>query len=236
MGRFPLRGGMSSRVGKRGGKGVVVPWWKRAVDLGLLVSLAPVVLVVGLLIGCWIRAVSPGEVLFCQQRLGRGGKPFTMYKFRSMHVGAQTECHERHVRKLARSNRPLRKLDALGDPRLIVGGGVLRRSGLDELPQLINVLRGEMSLIGPRPCLPCEECFYNLCSCRRFDLLPGITGLWQVERDERTTFCEMLEMDERYVRELSIALDLRILVRTPVALLGQIRPARDAVRQMKSHS
>jgi lipopolysaccharide/colanic/teichoic acid biosynthesis glycosyltransferase len=232
MGRFPLRGGMSSRV--RGG--VVVPWWKRAVDLGLLVLLAPVVVVVGLLIGCWIRAVSPGEVLFCQQRLGRGGELFTMYKFRSMRVGAGSACHERHVRKLARSNAPLRKLDELGDPRLIVGGGLLRRSGLDELPQLINVLRGEMSLIGPRPCLPCEAGFYNLCGCRRFDLLPGITGLWQVERDERTRFCEMLEMDERYVRELSIALDLRILVRTPLVLLGKIRPVREAAQQMKWHS
>lgn len=232
MGRFPLRGGMLSRRRRIAG----VPRWKRSLDVVVLVLLAPVVVLVGLLVGCWIRMVSPGKVLFCQQRIGCGGVPFTMYKFRSMCAGAGTACHERHVQQLARSNRPLCKLDAMGDPRLIMGGKLLRISGLDELPQLINVLRGEMSLVGPRPCLPCEAGFHNLCGSRRFELLPGITGLWQVERNERTTFCEMLEMDETYVRNLSMGLDLRILMRTPIALLAQLRPPRESAQQVKSHS
>ncbi len=206
--------------------GVGLPRWKRVMDLCLLVVVAPAVVAAGVLVGCWIAVVSRGGVLFCQRRLGRGGVPFKLYKFRSMRAGAATGCHEEYVRDLVRNNRPLRKLDALGDPRVIPGGRLLRSLGLDELPQVLNVLRGEMSFIGPRPCLPCEAAFYDLCRCRRFDVLPGITGLWQVERNERTTFCEMLEMDERYVRELSLSGDLGILVRTPLALLGQVLAGR----------
>jgi len=225
------------RVGPgHAGVGVDFPRWKRVVDLVLVLLGAPVVLVVGGMIGCWIRAVSPGEVLFRQERIGRGGVAFTMYKFRSMRAGAATGCHEAHVKELVLGDRPLRKLDALGDPRVIPGGRLLRTLGFDELPQLINVLRGEMSLVGPRPCLPCEAGYCALSSSRRFELLPGMTGLWQVERDGRTTFREMLEMDDRYVRELSLGLDLRILVRTPVALLGQVLPGRGQAEAVNNRS
>jgi lipopolysaccharide/colanic/teichoic acid biosynthesis glycosyltransferase len=200
-----------------------VPRWKRVVDVGLvLLLLLPVAAGVGLLVAGWIRLVSRGGVLFRQTRVGRGGERFTMYKFRSMSAGVETATHEVYVRELMRHNRGLAKLDLIGDRRLIIGGRWLRMAGLDELPQLINVLRGEMSLVGPRPCLPSEAGFYPCASCRRFELLPGMTGLWQVERSEATTFSEMLEMDERYRREMSLALDLWILGRTPVALVSQL--------------
>ncbi len=114
------------------------------------------------------------------------------------------------------------KLDLLGDPRLIKGGCVLRMAGLDEIPQLINVLRGEMSLIGPRPCLPEEFTLHNADQRRRFNVQPGLTGLWQVRRTQSTTFTAMLEMDEEYVKRMSLWLDLQILAKTPAVLYRQI--------------
>lgn len=113
------------------------------------------------------------------------------------------------------------KLDVSGDSRLIMGGCLIRTSGLDELPQFINVLRGEMSLVGPRPCLPKEYEFYPEHIRQRFTVQPGLTGIWQVCRTQSTTFREMVKMDNDYVGHLTLFADLGIILKTPLALLGQ---------------
>jgi lipopolysaccharide/colanic/teichoic acid biosynthesis glycosyltransferase len=133
-----------------------IPKWKRVLDVACIVAATPVLLPLGLLIGLAIKAVSRGPALFKQDRVGYRGRHFTCYKFRTMRVGADTGMHEAHLQRLMASDGPMLKLDSGGDPRLIPGGRVLRSLGLDELPQVLNVLRGEMSLVGPRPCLAYE--------------------------------------------------------------------------------
>jgi lipopolysaccharide/colanic/teichoic acid biosynthesis glycosyltransferase len=140
-----------------------------------------------------------------------------------MKQGATTRIHEEHVEHLIRSNQPMTKLDIAGDPRLIKGGCFIRQAGLDELPQLINVLKGEMSLTGPRPCLPSEARHYAGHQMRRFQVLPGITGNCQVQREKSTTFLEMVAMDDEYVDQLSPLHDLSIILKTPIVLLGQMK-------------
>ena len=115
------------------------------------------------------------------------------------------------------------KLDALRDPRIFPFGRIMRRSYLDELPQLFNVLRGEMSLVGPRPCIPYEAQEYRRWQTRRFDTLPGMTGLWQVSGKNKTTFNEMINLDIRYANEWSLWMDMKIMLRTFPVLFGQIR-------------
>ena len=198
------------------------PVWKRAFDLGLILIILPVILVIALLVYCWIKVVSSGPVLFRQTRIGRGGKSFTIYKFRSMKPMAESSPHEAHVEHLIKSNQPMVKLDLSGDPRVIPGCRLIRMSGLDELPQLFNVLRGEMSLVGPRPCTPNEYALYEKYQLRRFTLQPGLTGLWQVKRTHSTTFREMVAMDDLYVDRLSLALDFKIVLETPGVLAKQL--------------
>ncbi len=188
-----------------------------------MLLILPFVAFFAFIVYCWIRIVSPGSVLFRQTRIGRGGKPFTIYKFRSMKLQALTDVHEAHVEHLIKSNLPMTKLDMVGDSRLIPGGCFIRTSGLDELPQFINVLRGEMSLVGPRPCLPKEYDLYDESQRHRFSVQPGLTGQWQVNRTETTTFSEMVRMDDEYVSRLSPLADLQIILRTPVALLQQMK-------------
>lgn len=197
-------------------------------DLSAVLIALPVLVVLMSLIYVWIQIVSPGAVLFRQTRVGRGGKLFTIYKFRSMKQQAGTQVHEAHVENLIRSNGPMVKLDFAGDPRLIKGGWLIRRAGLDELPQLINVLKGEMSLTGPRPCLPSEAKLYDSKQLRRFQVLPGLTGNWQVNRKESTTFREMVAMDDEYIDRLSPARDLTIILKTPIALFGQFKRSTKA--------
>jgi len=140
-----------------------------------------------------------------------------------MAAGADTAIHEAHTASLIESNTPMTKLDERGDTRLIPFGKVLRSAGLDELPQLINVLRGEMSLVGPRPCLPSEFKRYSPWQRERFRTLPGLTGLWQVSGKNRTTFNEMIRLDIQYRRNLSLWLDLKILLKTLPAVIVEIR-------------
>lgn len=205
------------------GEASAIPVWKRTSDILLVLLILPVVALVASLLYCWIQVVSPGSVLFRQTRIGRGGKPFTIYKFRSMNLSAPTDIHEAHVEHLIKSNKPMTKLDVTGDSRLIRGGCLMRTSGLDELPQFINVLRGEMSLVGPRPCLPNEFALYDPHQRQRFTVQPGLTGLWQVNRTHSTTFSEMVKMDCDYVDHLTAMTDFQIILRTPVALLGQMK-------------
>jgi len=202
--------------------GSAIPGWKRAIDLaGCLVAL-PLLVLCTLVMTVVTKLVSPGPVLFRQERVGYKGGRFKIYKFRSMHVHADPVGHQHYVKELVGSNAPMAKLDSRGDSRLLPGARLLRATGLDELPQIINVLRGEMSLVGPRPCLPTEAELYQPWQRERFDTLPGLTGLWQVSGKNRTTFGEMMHLDIRYVRTKAFWLDLRIIVMTLPALLVQV--------------
>ena len=202
------------------------PIGKRVADIALIVLAAPLWLPVMGGIACWIRIVSEGPVFFRQKRVGYGAGRFPLLKFRSMEAGADTEVHEKHVLKLMREGKPLTKLDLQGDSRLIPGGFILRALGLDELPQLFNVLAGEMSLIGPRPCTPRELSQYTNQQRERFLARPGLTGYWQVNGKNRTTFAEMVALDIDYRRHRSAILDLAILIQTGPALFMQLAEAR----------
>jgi exopolysaccharide production protein ExoY len=168
------------------------------------------------------RIASPGPVFYRQKRVGLGGRHFWIWKFRTMKVMAETQTHERYLEKLMRSDCPMTKLDAYGDQRLAPFGRVLRASGLDELPQIFNVLCGEMSLVGPRPCTPNEFAHYEPWQRERVNGLPGLTGYWQVNGKNKTTFNEMILMDLFYLNNLSVLLDLKIMLKTCTVIVGQL--------------
>jgi len=168
-----------------------------------------------------IRFISPGPIFYRQERVGYRRNRFMIFKFRTMHVNTETRTHEEYFAHLMRVDRPMAKLDGKGDSRLIACGRLLRASGLDELPQIFNVLRGEMSLVGPRPCLPHEFERYEPWQRKRVYALPGLTGYWQVNGKNKTTFKEMIAMDVFYSRNMSIWLDLSIILKTVPVLIGQ---------------
>jgi len=203
---------------------VKVPLGKRAFDLLCLVIALPTLLPLMLGIAALIKIVSPGPIFFTQDRIGFMGKRFRMFKFRTMRPNAETSSHQDYLKHLIKnSDTPMIKMDAKGDPRVIPFGRILRSSGLDELPQLINVLKGEMSLVGPRPCTPYEYEQFQPWHKQRFRALPGLTGLWQVSGKNRTTFNQMIELDIRYASDWSLQLDLRIICLTVPVLLSQIK-------------
>ncbi len=187
---------------------------------------APVWLPLGALIAAWVKLVSPGPALFRQERIGHLGARFLCLKFRTMKVNADTTVHREHLNHLMTSNRPMKKLDATGDRRLIPGGLWLRTLGVDELPQIINVLRGEMSLVGPRPSTAYEYEMFQPRHRRRCETLPGLTGLWQVKGKNRTTFEKMMELDITYVETKSLFLDVKIIAGTLPAILLQVWDVR----------
>lgn len=203
-----------------------LPLWKRSIDLICCLIALPVLILCTLIMTIITKLVSPGPVLFRQERVGYQGRRFKIYKFRSMHLNADTAGHQNYFKDLVGTNAPMVKLDARGDSRLIPGAWLLRASGLDELPQIINVLRGDMSLIGPRPCLPAEYDLYQPWQRERFTTVPGLTGLWQVSGKNRTTFDEMIHLDIRYARTKTLGLDLMIILKTLPALLVQIYDTR----------
>jgi lipopolysaccharide/colanic/teichoic acid biosynthesis glycosyltransferase len=139
-----------------------------------------------------------------------------------MHLNADEEVHEDYFKALIASDRPMAKLDGGADPRIFPAGKVIRRCYLDELPQLINVLRGEMSLVGPRPCLPYEAAEYDRWHTGRFKALPGMTGLWQVSGKNKTTFTEMVRYDIAYAQRLSSLRDIKILLRTLPSIVAEV--------------
>jgi len=202
-----------------------LPAWKRTLDIvGALVFLIlsiPVFLIYTL----YIKIVSPGPVLFKQKRLGFKGQLFDFLKFRTMCVDNNTGCHKTHLKELINSDKPMEKLDEGRDPRIIFGGRIIRKTCIDELPQLINVLRGEMSLVGPRPCLPYEAEEYLRWHKNRFDIRPGITGLWQVSGKNKLHFKQMIRLDISYLRNLSLWLDLKILLLTFPAIVQFVSEA-----------
>jgi len=199
-----------------------LPRWKACLDATCIFILSPVLLPVLLAIALWIKLVSRGPIIFKQERVGYLGMPFTILKFRTMRVGACVGGHQTHVKNLIQSEAPMTKMDSTGDGRLIPLGVWLRATGLDELPQLINVLRGEMSLVGPRPCTFYEFDHYLPWHKERFNTLPGLTGLWQVSGKNKTTFTQMMKLDIRYARNLSLGLDLAIISKTFSVLVGQL--------------
>jgi len=202
------------------------PAWKRTLDIALIGVSAPVWGPVMLVIAAGIKLCSPGPIFFRQERIGLGAQPFTCLKFRSMHLNASTSDHEKYLAQLMTSQTPMKKLDAKGDKRLIKIGPLLRATGLDELPQLFNVLRGEMSLVGPRPCVRYEYENYSPAQKGRFYCLPGLTGLWQVSGKNNTSFSEMIRLDLQYLEHMSPWLDLRIMAKTIPALIRQVIETR----------
>jgi lipopolysaccharide/colanic/teichoic acid biosynthesis glycosyltransferase len=202
------------------------PRWKRGLDLSCIFVSLPVWLPLMVLIALSVKVLSPGPVFFRQERVGYRGRKFNCLKFRSMKVGAETGSHEGHVAELIRSDLPMAKLDAHGDPRLVLGGAIFRASGLDELPQILNVIRGDMSLVGPRPCTAIEFEQYTDSQKARVNAPPGITGEWQVGGKNDRTFGEMIEMDIHYGRSMSFFGDVTILLKTIPAVFREIRKLR----------
>lgn len=200
-----------------------IPAWKRALDLGCILLALPVLAPAMALIAIGIKLLSRGPVLFKQERVGYLGQTFTCIKFRTMKVDSTVVAHQEYLKGLMQSEAPMTKLDITGDPRLFPLASALRATGLDELPQLFNVLRGEMSLVGPRPCLPYEYEHYTPAQKRRFSSVPGLTGLWQVSGKNKTTFNEMIALDVAYAETRSLSLDLKIMLKTFPVLLLQLK-------------
>jgi lipopolysaccharide/colanic/teichoic acid biosynthesis glycosyltransferase len=210
-----------------------LPPWKRLLDLACCVLALPGLLVVAVCAATITFTTSPGPILFRQQRIGLNGRRFHLYKFRTMHVCADENTHATHFAHLMKANVPMQKLDSRGDKRLIPLGRWLRASGLDELPQVINVLLGEMSIVGPRPCIVYEYEQYSDAQRRRTRSVPGLTGLWQVSGKNRTTFEEMVNLDIEYSERRSLGLDVLIILRTIPAIYVQLLDSRKKAKSFR---
>lgn len=189
---------------------------KRVLDVivasaGLMLAALPM-----LCIALTIRLTSPGPVLFRQARVGKGGRLFTSYKFRSMYMDAEDRLEE--VRHLNQADGPIFKIRQ--DPRMTPVGRFLRRTSLDELPQLFNAFRGEMSIVGPRPALMTEVLAYEPWQLGRLTVRPGLTGLWQVSGRSDLPFEAMMRLDLEYIRRWSLWFDLRLLILTVPAVVS----------------
>jgi exopolysaccharide production protein ExoY len=207
-----------------------IPGWKSNLDLTCILLSLPVWLPLMILLMLVTRIASPGPIFYRQKRVGLGGRHFFIWKLRTMKLSAETQIHEHYFEELMRTECPMTKLDVHGDPRLAPFGRILRASGLDELPQIFNVLCGEMSLVGPRPCTPNEFAHYEPWQRERVNGLPGLTGYWQVNGKNKTTFNEMIAMDLFYLKNMSVLLDLKIMLKTCSVIAGQILESRPAVR------
>lgn len=201
---------------------------KRMLDALLILLALPFLIPLALLVALLIRTGSRGPVLFRQLRVGHLGRGFLCFKFRTMFVDANTSAHQGHLQHLMNSDTPMMKMDSSGDPRIIPFGVWLRASGLDELPQLINVVWRDMSLVGPRPCLLYEFEQYLPWQKERFETVPGLTGLWQVSGKNKTTFAEMIQLDIKYAQNKTIWWDVKIILMTIPALLIQMLETRAA--------
>jgi lipopolysaccharide/colanic/teichoic acid biosynthesis glycosyltransferase len=220
---------MTETSARRGREGFELSWtirlyptMKRCVDLVasslMLLALMPVLLVVYVA----VRTTSAGGGIYRKERVGAGGRTFWIYKFRTMHDRCSEDAHRDYVSRLlagkVRAEQGLYKLE--GDDRITRVGGWLRRTSMDELPQLVNVLRGDMSLVGPRPALPWEVEMFPPWAHQRHAVRPGLTGLWQVSGRNRLTMTEGLRLDVDYVQRAGLLYDLGIMLRTVPALLN----------------
>lgn len=196
---------------------------KRLLDLIVavtaLVLLAPLMAALTVL----VRIDSPGPAFYRQRRVGRLGAPFTVLKFRSMYDGSSQSLHHQASLDWFNERRQANRYKSESDPRVTRLGKYLRRTSLDELPQLFNVVKGEMSLVGPRPLMEYERTRFEGIDFEREQVRPGITGLWQVSGRDRLSARQMLALDVRYVREWSLWLDIKILARTLPAVLSELR-------------
>jgi lipopolysaccharide/colanic/teichoic acid biosynthesis glycosyltransferase len=199
------------------------PTVKRIMDvllaLVVLIIFSPLMLIMAI----GIKLHSTGPVFFRQVRVGKGGAPFQMLKFRTMSSDTDCSIHQNHVSRLIREN--IAPLDEKNDslklthhPDITTLGQLLRSNSLDELPQLFNILKGEMSLVGPRPPLPYEVELYKGWHMRRLEGFPGLTGLWQVDGRNRVSFDEMVRMDIYYLEHMGLWMDIRIILKTPYAM------------------
>lgn len=213
-----------------------LPMWKRVFDFVLLLVTMPVWLPVWVVVALAVRLGSPGPVFFKQARVGFRGQIFTCYKFRTMKADIETTSHQKHVKALMESATPMTKLDADNDSRMIPGANWIRASGLDELPQIINILRGEMSVVGPRPCIPFEYDLYKPEHCARCNAAPGLTGLWQVSGKNRLSFERMIALDIEYSQRKSLWLDARIVLFTAPAILVQVKDLISEKRKRRNAS
>ncbi len=209
-----------------------IPVWKRTMDIigssiGLLI-MSPLLIAFTIM----IKIVSPGPVFFRQERVGRSDNIFTLFKFRTMRVNNDESEHRKYLKDLigdgSDDEKPMIKLD--DNARIIPFGKIIRSIAIDELPQLINVLRGEMSLVGPRPCIPYEAEEYFSWHARRFYITPGLTSLWQVSGKNKTTFKEMIRLDIKYAAERSFLMDVIIFLKTPLVVLSQLHESMSVMK------
>lgn len=215
----------------RPGGGRLYPFLKRVLDVAVSLALIGLTAPLWALIALGIKLESPGPVIFRQRRVGLRGREFDMYKFRSMVVGADPGPHEEAFRRHAEgkpldrdAHAPLYKSSA--DRRITKVGRFLRATNVDELPQLINVLKGEMSIVGPRPPIQYELRYYKEWYHHRFEVLQGITGLWQIRARNRVSLEEMVRLDLEYVERRGLLLDLWLMLMTGPSML--IQPRRGA--------
>jgi lipopolysaccharide/colanic/teichoic acid biosynthesis glycosyltransferase len=216
---------LTHKVTRENGEPAVLAMLRRTADIvvggALVLCLAPLLLLVALS----IRIDSRGPALFRQRRVGHGKREFTLFKFRSMRLDADPRGHREYVTALIQGNSPnggrenLYKLAV--DDRITPVGRWIRRWSLDELPQLFNVIAGDMTLVGPRPAIPYEVAEYPSWYLQRFSVKPGLTGLWQVSGRSERTYEEMVRLDIEYTQSRSLLLDLSILVRTPWIVIGR---------------
>jgi lipopolysaccharide/colanic/teichoic acid biosynthesis glycosyltransferase len=205
---------------------IITAIYGRLLAAGLLVVLSLFWIAIALA----IKLTSAGPVLFRARVVGLNGRIFEYYKFRTMYSGSDNNEHARWIEAFVRSDRPYTRdseglpvYKVVDDPRVTRVGGWLRRFSLDEIPQLLNVLRGDMNIIGPRPPVLYEYDLYGPNEQRRLGVRPGITGLCQVQMRSRASFSEMLRLDLEYIRSRSLWLDLKILLKTPwVMLAGKV--------------
>lgn len=224
-GRASLSGGRNDTGGViRDPSAVAEPrrfHWKRPLDLLVVGVSLPLVLPITGLIAVLIRLDTPGPIFYRQERVGQGGRTFRIWKFRSMYHGSTDREHKEAVDAWFAGTPSQGGYKSPRDPRVTRVGRWLRRTSLDELPQLFNVLAGEMSLVGPRPAIPYELEYYLPDHFQRFQVKPGMTGLWQVSGRDACSAEQMMWFDSVYLRKVSLALDLRILVFTVPALFGR---------------
>lgn len=192
--------------------------FKRLLDstlaLAALLVLAPLFVIIMLILKVTdIKA----PIFFSQTRLGKDAQPFTIYKFRTMHINAEQQIEQ----LLAHNEVKGAMFKMKRDPRVTKVGAFLRATSIDEFPQLINVLKGEMALVGPRPPLPREVAIYSPYELKRLTVTPGCTGLWQVSGRNELDFSQMVELDLQYIRERSLALDIKILMKTVAIIIGE---------------
>jgi lipopolysaccharide/colanic/teichoic acid biosynthesis glycosyltransferase len=206
--------------------GAGLPWWKRSMDIAIsltvLVLLSPILAIAALL----VKLSSPGGVIYHQERTGYLGRPFVLYKFRSMCVAKSNPEHKAFMKHVIEGvdgadDEPMLKQMGNPEARTTWIGRILRNTCLDEIPQLLNVLKGEMSLVGPRPPIRYEVEVYKRWHGGRFDSVPGLTGLWQVSGKNELSFKEMARLDIQYSRNLSFWMDIVILFKTPMVIVQE---------------